>query len=105
MQKKPRSKALASIHAAAKALHQVKGIDKQTMRQYDALCLEPVKPLSGAEIRALREREHASQAVFARRLNTTAGLVSKWEREEKQPSGPALKLLTVVAKHGLSILG
>ena len=51
-------------------------------------------------IDALRLREKASQAVFARHLNVTAGLVSHWERGEKRPRGASLKLLTLVAKNG-----
>ena len=31
------------------------------------------------------------QTVFANYLNVTPNLVSKWERGEKRPSGPALK--------------
>ena len=50
---------------------------------------------------ALRLRENASQAVFARYLNVTTGLVSHWERVEKRPRGASLKLLTLVAKNGL----
>lgn len=49
----------------------------------------------------LRLREHASQAVFARHLNVTTGLVSQWERGEKHPQGASLKLLALVAKNGL----
>ena len=60
-----------------------------------------MRPLSPEEIRALREREGASQAVFARYLNVTTGLISQWERGEKHPQGASLKLLTLVAKHGL----
>ncbi len=74
---------------------------KSSLRGFDALCLTPVEPLSPAEIRALRMRENASQAIFARHLNVTTGLVSQWERGEKQPSGAALKLLTLVARKGL----
>jgi len=43
-------------------------------------------------------REGASQAVFARYLSVTTGLVSQWERGEK---GASLKLLTLVEKNGL----
>jgi len=43
----------------------------------------------------------ASQAVFARYLNVTTGLVSQWERGEKRPQGATLKLLTLIAKNGL----
>lgn len=50
------------------------------------------KPISGDEIRSLRERAHLSQAVFARYLNLTVGYVSQLERGAKRPSGPALVL-------------
>jgi len=41
----------------------------------------------------IRIKAHISQAVFAAHLNVTPGVVSKWERGEKQPSGSAAKLL------------
>ena len=72
------------------------------MREFDEACLTPVHTLSAEEIRALREREGASQPVFARYLNVTAGLVSQWERGEKHPRGASLKLLTLVKKKGLA---
>jgi putative transcriptional regulator len=51
---------------------------------------------------ALRQREGASQAVFARYLSVTSGLVSQWERGEKHPQGTSLKLLALIAKNGLN---
>ncbi|HEY9139779.1 MAG TPA: helix-turn-helix domain-containing protein [Bryobacteraceae bacterium] len=68
---------------------------------FDELCLTPVRALKPNEIRALRLREGASQAVFARYLNVTTRLVSQWERGEKRPQGPSLKLLSLVSKNGL----
>ena len=56
--------------------------------------------LSHEAIRALREREHLSQPVFARYLNVSKNLVSDWERGVKRPGGPALRLLTVIEKKG-----
>lgn len=97
-----RSRALASIHETAEGLHNAGLVDKQTMRQFDAACLTPVRPLTPSEIRALREKEGASQAVFARYLNVTTGLVSQWERGEKHPQGPSLKLLSLIARNGLA---
>jgi putative transcriptional regulator len=76
-------------------------MDKRTMREFDDLCLTPVRPLKPGEIRTLRLREGASQAVFACYLNVTTGLVSQWERGEKHPQGPTLKLLALVARNGL----
>ena len=51
------------------------------------MCLTPIEEMSPEEIRALRLRESASQAVFARYLNVTTGLVGQWERGEKRPRG------------------
>ena len=76
-------------------------MSKQTMKVFDEVCLTPVEEMTPEDIRALRLRENASQAVFARYLNVTTGLVSHWERGEKRPRGPSLKLLTLVAKNGL----
>jgi len=70
MTKQYRSDALASIHETMEALHEVGAIDNQTMREFDDSCLTPVEPLSPAAIRALREREHLSQPVFARYLKS-----------------------------------
>lgn len=99
-----RSAAMASIHEAAEGLLKVNAIDKATMRDFDKLCLTPILPLTGEQIRALREREGASQTVFAAYLNVSKGLVSQWERDEKQPAGPSLKLLALVARNGLSAI-
>ena len=93
---------LASVHETAEGLTGVGVMSKQTMREFDELCLTPVRPLTPEEIRDIREREGASQAVFARYLNVTTGLVSQWERGEKHPQGASLKLLALVAKNGLN---
>ena len=101
MKKQYSSPLMASIHETAEDLHVAGLVDKRTMREFDDLCLTPVRPLTPEEIRAIRLRESASQAVFARYLNVTVSLVSQWERGEKRPQGASLKLLTLVAKHGL----
>lgn len=101
MSRKYRSDAMAAIHETMEALHDVGAITKQTMRHFDEACLTPVRRLSPHEIKAIREREHVSQTVFANYLNVTPSLVSKWERGEKQPSGASLKLLSLVEKRGL----
>jgi putative transcriptional regulator len=101
MSKKYRSDAMAAIHETMEALQKVGAVDKQTMRRFDDACLTPVQPLSPKQIKALRERERVSQTVFANYLNVTPNLVSKWERGEKRPSGPALKLLSLVERHGI----
>src|ERR1700694_2551061 len=69
MRKQYRSPLMASTHETAEGLHAAGAMDKRTMREFDDLCLTPVQPLKPKEIRALRLREGASQAVFARYLN------------------------------------
>jgi putative transcriptional regulator len=101
MSKRYRSDALAAIHETAQGLHEAGVMDKRTMKGFDEMCLTPIEDLSPGAIRAIRLREKASQAVFARYLNVTTGLVSQWERGEKHPRGASLKLLTLVAKKGL----
>ena len=86
MAKQYRSDALAAIHETMEALHKVGAIDKQTMRDFDETCLTPVKTLSPEEIRALREREHLSQPVFARYLNVSKNL--KWSNWSGHPDKP-----------------
>ena len=102
MSKKYRSDAMAAIHETMEALHDVGAINKQTMHRFDEACLTPVRPLMPKDIKAIRERQHVSQTVFAHYLNVTTSLVSKWERGEKRPSGASLKLLLLVEKHGLA---
>ena len=101
MGKTYQSAALAAVHEVALGLAEAGTMDKRRLRGFDVFCLTPVEPFSPEEIRALRLRENASQAVFALHLNVTTGLVRQWERGEKQPSGASLKLLTLVARKGL----
>ena len=102
MTKQYESEALAAAHEAAMGLAEAGLMARRTMRAFDERCLTPVEEMTPADIRALRLRENASQAVFARYLNVTEGLVSQWERGERRPRGASLKLLTLVAKNGLS---
>ena len=99
-----RSDALAVAHRTAQGLHRAGVIDKGTMREFDASCLTTVEDLSPKAIQAIRERAGVSQAVFASFLNVKAKLVSEWERGEKKPSGPSLKLLSLVKTKGLDAI-
>ena len=63
-----------------------------------------VEPLTGEDIRAMRERAHMSQAVFAHYLNVTVGYVSQLERGAKRPTGAALVLLNVIRRKGIEAI-
>lgn len=93
-----------AIHSSATALHKVGAVDKATMRDFDARHLALLTGIDPAAIKQLREANNVSQPVFARYLNTSESTIEKWETGAKRPSGLALKLLTIVQKHGLQIL-
>jgi putative transcriptional regulator len=99
-----KSRILAEAHETARGLHRVAVLGDHTMREFDALCLPPVRTLSARQIRAIRSRARMSQAVFAAVINTSVSTVQKWEIGEKRPSGPSLKLLDVIDRKGVEAL-
>ena len=99
-----KSDAFEAIHASAQALFRVGAMDTATLRNFDGACLVAPQEFKPEQIKQIREQNHVSQPVFARFLNTSASTVQQWEAGAKQPSGMALKLLSVVQKHGLQVL-
>jgi putative transcriptional regulator len=79
-------------------------LEKITLRMLDKERLPKVEPLTGSEIRKVRERAGLSQAVFARYLNLTVSYVSQLGRGEKHPSGATAKLLDVVRRKGIEAI-
>ena len=92
------------VHQAMKDALEAGVIDKRTMREFDEHCLTRAQPLSTREIQKLREREGVSQSVLARHLNVAVKLVGEWERGQKKPSGPSLKLLALIKTKGLDAI-
>lgn len=99
-----KSGAYESINDSAKAMHKVGAINKTTLREFDEACLVAPLVIKPTQIKKLREQNHVSQPVFAHYLNTSESTVQKWESGAKQPSGMALKLLSIIQKHGLEVL-
>lgn len=102
--RKFKSEAFEAIHDAVAGMHRAGTVDKATMRDFDVTCLAAPPSIAPTQIKQLRESLKVSQPVFARYLNTSESTVEKWETGAKKPSGAALKLLSVVEKHGLEIL-
>lgn len=92
------------LYETARGLYDLGVIGAQTLREFDASRLRPLKPFRPTDIKRLRLKARASQAVFAAYLNTSVSTVQKWEIGEKTPSGPALKLLNIVERKGLKAL-
>lgn len=95
---------IESLRGDLAALHKAGAVGKVTLRNFDAICPPPVREFSAADIRHLRETLRFSQPVFAHHLHTTASTVRKWEQGETRPTGPALKLLNVIADKGLQAI-
>ncbi len=91
-------------HDIAKDLHCAGGIDKETMREFEAACLPPIKSYTSKQIKNLRLKNNASQSVFAAYINTSLSTIRQWEQGKKKPSGIALKLLNLIDRHGLVFL-
>jgi putative transcriptional regulator len=75
------------VHETAGGLHRAGLMDTKTTREFDVLCLPRVKAYTAVQIKRIR-------------IST----VQKWERGEKRPNGPSLKLLNLVAGKGLQAL-
>lgn len=106
--KKPSRLASAMIETA-KEMRRVGVLDevaygKITLRHLGVEEKVEAVPLTGEEIRAMREQAHMSQAVFAHYLNLTAGYVSQLERGAKRPTGAALALLNVIHRKGIETI-
>ena len=99
-----KSDALDSVHQLMGDLHEIGLISQETMRTFDAACLEPPRAIRPAEIVQIRKSAQMSQPVFALHLGTTKSTIAKWESGEKVPSGPSRRLLEVIARHGMHIL-
>ena len=95
---------LEVVHQGARDLHKAGVMDEVTLKEFNALCLPPVKQYTPAQIKRIRRKTKASQGVFAIYLNISKSTVQKWEQGAKKPNGPSLKLLNIVDRKGLEAL-
>lgn len=58
--------------------------------------VETIAPLSGAEVKQLRDELALSQAAFAHWLAASPGTVRQWEQKTGVKAGPALRLLQLL---------
>lgn len=89
------------VQDSAKSLYDADLIDVTTMREFEALRVEPIKGFSPRQIKLLRLRCRVSQKVLAILMNVSQSSVKQWEMGERKPSGPALKLLNLIDRNGL----
>ncbi len=101
---KAKSRLFEAAYETAQDLHRLGFIDKRKMSKFEALCIAPVKDFDSDKIRELRLSLQLSQAVLAAVLNTSLSTVRKWELGDKHPSGPSLKLLSLLERKGLDAI-
>lgn len=92
------------VRGSAKGLYDAELLDAKTMREFDAMCLTPVKDLRPNEIKRIRLHEKVSQTVLALYLNTSVSTIQQWERGDKHPRGIALKMLNLISRKGLEVI-
>ena len=90
-------------------LHAIGAMDevtyKRTLRDLNREGAEEViAPISGTDIRALREEAHVSQAYLAKYLNLSVAHVSKLERGAVRPTGALLAMLNVIRRKGIEAI-
>lgn len=101
---KKTSRILEAMHETARDFHAAGVMDIATMRKFDVLCLPEIPNYTPEQIKSIRTRCQASQAVFAKYINVSTSSLQKWEIGEKKPSNIALKLLNMVDRKGLEAL-
>lgn len=60
--------------------------------------IEPVTEYNNKEIREIRNRAGMTQSVFANYLGVSKKTVEAWERGRTHPTGPAYRLISILAE-------
>ena len=87
---------VSSVEALASHLS---GKSKVTLRTKTVVLPPRVKPLSPAQVRAIRKKLNVSQPVFAAMMNIPSVTAASWERGRRKPTGAALRLLDIARRH------
>ena len=66
--------------------------------------IDPVKKYSNVDIKKIRNRAGMTQAVFADYLGVSPKTVEAWELGRTHPTGPANRLLDILAQNKQDIL-
>jgi putative transcriptional regulator len=102
MTNKTKSRIIEEMTATVKGLHKAGVITKKSMEEFEALRHLEVKPMTPKRIKLLRSKAQLSQAVFALTINASLSTIQKWEAGDKTPSGPSLKLLSLIERKGIA---
>jgi putative transcriptional regulator len=104
MKNNKKSRIIQEMQETVFGLHAAGVITKKSMDEFEALKNLDVKPMTPNRIKRLRAKTHLSQAVFAVAINASLSTIQKWEAGDKSPSGPSLKLLSLIERKGLEVV-
>lgn len=104
MTNKQKSRIIQEMQETVAGLHKSGLITKKSMEEFEALRNLDIKPMTASRIKRLRVKTRLSQAVFAVAINTSLSTIQKWEAGDKKPSGPSLKLLSLIERKGLEVV-
>lgn len=93
-----------TIDNIAHGLHKAGLVDTITLRELSEASLPELIEYTGEEIQELRMSQKMSQAVFARYLNISPAMVRSLEQGKRHAHGAILKLLNIIARHGVAVL-
>jgi len=99
--KNNKSRIIQEMQETMAGLHRSGVITKKNMDEFKALQNLEITPMTPTRIKRLRAKTRLSQAVFALTINTSLSTIQKWEAGDKSPSGPSLKLLSLIERKGL----
>jgi len=87
------------VQSAEQYAGHLTGRAKITLRTKTVALPPRLKPLTPAQVRAIRARLNVSQPVFAAMMNIPPVTAASWERGRRKPTGAALRLLEIARKH------
>jgi len=99
---------LKELQELAQELHSLGAIPDETISRINSRVkvrefrerIAKVRVMTGSQIKTMRDRYGMSQSALAHTLGMSVESVSKWERGEIQPSGPALRILNTIDAKG-----
>lgn len=63
-----------------------------------------VTRFASPNVRAIRQKLHASQSEFAHMIGVSVDTVQNWEQGRREPEGPAKALLAVAARNPAAVV-
>lgn len=77
---------------------------KVTLRTRTLKLPEQPPQYTPSNIVAIRKKLNVSQSIFAQMLNVSKDTVSKWELNERHPSGPSARLIQILERNPDALL-